>query len=761
MDQFCQRNYNETCSFTCNTGYTSRNISEPNNVTCTTLSIWDRPLSSLCERLKCPATIPHGNVSTFCSREYNTYCSYYDCDSGYVLASGNRTLKCNATGQWEWWLQDLNRDFCINNSGLCPSDIKNGHLETRCGGDEGDRCSFSCDGGCKENPNVNVITCHNKTWDVDTDLLCTDCVQCHHDIPQGSVSMANCYTGQNCSYSCNDELMYAKNENITHVVCSNETNRWMPSIPSPAFTAKNDLCLARRCDTYIPNGHLSSSCSAEVGSVCRYTCDLDYHGNESEIYCQSRYRYKDHSPWTSEVYTYWSVDTRQLCTNNKQCPLLDSTPIWSLGQSCSRNPGDVCPYTCAYGYRGIGLGPTNQPTLTCTSSSKWNTSSWLLCEKMVCSSKILNGYVSCYTSINYNDTCNDYSCNHGYQRSKEKSSLTCNYVGQWEWTDPSPLKFCLGEEELCPSNIDGGRLSYDCHRHEGSICTYHCHGCRNYTAPSWLTCHNITWDTDTRYLCTECTTTTKVALVRCPLFLPDGRVNISCNRTPHSTCGYMCYRCKKQRTSLRCNSYGEWIGGNSACYCATCPSTIPNGYISEPTDNRSSLCDFKPGSECNVTCNEGCDTVSSYSICNTNGQWTVANNLCYCKESSTTTIAIVSSVLGVAALIIIVTCVYTAWHRRRSKTHTQSNSVSRPGHMQPSRQITTATTNTQETGDNSPTRVTNTNYIQGPPQYSELSVAKGEQTTPPPSYVAVSSHTLDVTQQTINQTVTEDISTPL
>ena len=722
-------------------------------------------MSSLCEKLKCPATIPHGHISTFCSRNFNSYCYDYVCDSGYVLTSRHRTLKCNATGQWEWWLQYSTRDFCVNETDLCPGDIKNGLLDSSCERNEGDRCSFSCDDGCKKYSNTYTLTCNNRNWDVDTDLLCTDCLQCNHTVPHGSINMANCYAGRQCTYSCDSNLRHAKNENITSVTCSNATNSWVPSNPSSVITTENDLCLARHCSTSIPNGHLLSSCSAEVGSVCRYKCDLDYHGNVSEIYCLSKSRYTGTYLWSIEIDTYWSIDKRQLCTNSKQCPLY-SIPHGSLDAACTRNPGDVCRYTCEYGYRSTHT-QSNQTSVTCTSSSTWNASFSLLCEKIVCPSTIPNGHTSCYSST-YNQHCTSYTCDYGYQPSRDYPILKCNYEGQWEWD--LKLKFCLGEEELCPSKINGGRISsYNCHRNEGSSCTYYCNGCRNDTAPRWLTCHNKTWDSDTRYLCTDCTTTTTVAPIRCPWSLPGGNVLSTCDRTPDTWCAYNCHiECTKQFYSIRCDSYGDWTRGNLACTCPTCPSYIPNGYISGSSHSFKGFCDFKSGSMCEVTCNEGCDVIYDSTFCESTGQWSNADNLCYCKntdtsdEGSKSTVAIVMPIVGVIAFLIIVTGIIKACHGRRSQPTTQSTSVNQSGLQQPPYQITPATTSTQRTDGSSPTYFTNTSYIQGPPDYRELSFSKDEQSTPPPSYEDVSPHPLEVAQQTIDQTpVIENISTPL
>ena len=400
-----------------------------------------------------------------------------------------------------------------------------------------------------------------------------------------------------------------------------------------------------------PKWSLLSSCTAEVGSSCRYKCDADIIYDVSVIYCVYD------STFTGEVITNWNVeDTRQLCTNNNQCPL-ESIPGGSLDPACTRNRGDVCSYTCDYGYKPTYL-TSNQTTITCNSSSLWNASFSHLCKRITCQSTIPNGYVYCYGD--YNEPCDEYSCNAGYQPSVAYPSLTCNYDGEWEWTNPSPLEFCLSENELCPATIPGGYLSFDCHRHEGSSCSYFCNGCKNYTAPYYLTCHNKTWDADIRHLCTECTTTTTGVPIRCPSFISNGELFSSCDRTPGTWCDYYCNSgCTKQHFTLVRNSYGEWASSNSACTCPKCPYYNPNGYI--PGSNYDfSICDYKPGSTCHVKCDIGCKVEYRSSFCESTGQWSLADNLCYCEEStssdtdtsedgSTRSVTIALSVVGVIA----------------------------------------------------------------------------------------------------------------
>ena len=767
LAQSCRRYANETCSYTCRTGYKPKDSSKLNTVTCTNYATWDKRLSTLCEKIKCPIIIPNGNISKICSREYKIICDRYYCNSGFLHPSGRTELICNSSGQWEWF-HDLNRDFCLNEADLCPSVIKNGTISVSCDRYEGDTCAFSCDSGCKEISRYATVVCRYGTWDPAADSLCTDCVQCKGDIPHGYIDIDNCYAGKTCSYDCNNNLQYVKNENISAVICSNTTNRWEPSTSSTDFTTENDLCLARSCNTRIPNGHLPSSCSANVGSVCRYVCNVGYHRNFPNVYCRSSNRWSfltDRYPWITDIITFWSVDKQKLCTNSQQCPLED-IPNGKLDADCERNPGDICPYTCDDGYRAMHYS-SDQTNIKCTSFSTWSIAVSLLCERIVCPSRILNGYVSCLNK-NYKAQCSSYTCNSGYLRSLH-SSLTCNYEGQWEWTIPSTSKFCLGEDDLCPSYIPNGSLSFGCNRREGDMCRYDCTGCRNDTSPDWLTCRNKTWDSETDYLCTNCP-------VRCPLYLPEGKVYDSCNRAPNNTCGVTCNEeCVKQLMSLRCSSYGEWINASSACSCTYCPHFIPNGHISNWSSYDGVPCDFKPGSFCSTICNDGCTVQYSSALCRRSGQWRFADSLCDCKDSTesnkdnsdgggSNTVVIVMSVLGIIVFIIIVAGVLIACNRRHSHRTTQNNNPLTQSEFQPSvyhipsrtnnNQDTIAlATSAQRTNANVPTNwnqssPTNMFSMQEPPPYNELSFTKTDETAPPPSYEDVISQSLERTQQT-------------
>ena len=207
---FCKRNPGEVCTFFCDVGFSATNASNTgylnnvqfippyssgsNRIECTSSSTWEKLLSSLCEKNQCPNTIPHGSISTSCSKGYNDYCGY-SCYSGFsaFIRSGfsafESNLRCNSSGQWA--LPTTSRDVCVRESEFCPADIRNCSFGSKCIGYEGQNCWYSCDTGCRKNPNVFGVTCNNRTWNVDTDLLCTDCQRCSLHIPNGWIISNN------------------------------------------------------------------------------------------------------------------------------------------------------------------------------------------------------------------------------------------------------------------------------------------------------------------------------------------------------------------------------------------------------------------------------------------------------------------------------------------------------------------------------------------------------------------------------------------
>lgn len=63
-------------------------------------------------------------------------------------------------------------------------------------------------------------------------------------------------------------------------------------------------------------------------------------------------------------------------------------------------------------------------------------------------------------------------------------------------------------------------------------------------------------------------TTTTAAPIRCPAFIPYGKMVYSCDRTLYSMCYYSCQSgCSSVFVDLYCNGYGYWDNGEFACRC--------------------------------------------------------------------------------------------------------------------------------------------------------------------------------------------------
>ena len=439
-----------------------------------------------------------------------------------------------------------------------------------------------------------------------------------------------------------------------------------------------------------------------------------------------------------------------------------------LDSSCNRNPGEICTFLCFDGFRATHSPNSSyvhdKHSIKCTSFSTWNKPLSSLCERIRCPQSIPNGRVYSSCSRYINTVCDGYYCNSGFQRSRDSYYLTCNASGEWEWDQYSTEKFCLGEEELCPSDIKNGSLANSCRRTEGSFCRYYCNtGCKYSYSISYLICKNKTWGRDTELLCTDCqtTTATTASAVRCPSVIPNGYVSLSCNRSPHSSCYYYCdSSCSKYLTAIQCSAYGEWYSANRACYCPVsnvkCPYSIPNGYI-------YGSCDYTPGSSCSVSCYSGCYTVYSAIYCDRSGHWDVDNLACHCRESTTempddsnlpriggdsdsgniSALGITGIVLAFCFLVfVIVGC-------RFVNKRLTSNSANQSTTGQSVLQQTTTTANAVDRFDLShcqavvdTQQIESNNLSQEPPSYDDIAIVKSDPLEPPPSYEEVTAHPL-------------------
>ena len=142
-------------------------------------------------------------------------------------------------------------------------------------------------------------------------------------------------------------------------------------------------------------------------------------------------------------------------------------PNGYIDSYCNRNPGDICSYSCYFGY--MATHPLNstevhnigQGTIKCNSSSAWEASVSSLCVTIRCPSKIANGNISSSCTRLTHSHCG-YYCNNGYGKSSDPSNLECDSRGQWVLpgfsASSKALSFCVRETELCPASIQNGKL---------------------------------------------------------------------------------------------------------------------------------------------------------------------------------------------------------------------------------------------------------------------------------------------------------------
>lgn len=238
-------------------------------------------------------------------------------------------------------------------------------------------CRYICDNGYEKNEDVTLLSCsitgqwvptlvaeQSSSWTLNS--LCTRLPECSSNIPHGRLYASHCYKRQSCVYYCDEG--YEKNKDIESLTCSSDGD-WRPSTYhplSPVSYMPNDFCKPKSCSSGVPNGNLSSTCPGTVGSVCGYNCNAGYQkkAGAPNITCQTS--------------TDWNVDLHTLCTNDKQCPL-NEIPHGDLHLACTRNPGDVCAFTCQEGYRRSDFWEFRQ--ITCSASSSWDKDFSVLCKK--------------------------------------------------------------------------------------------------------------------------------------------------------------------------------------------------------------------------------------------------------------------------------------------------------------------------------------------------------------------------------------------
>ncbi|KAL4234290.1 hypothetical protein ACF0H5_005941 [Mactra antiquata] len=246
----CLRRLDSNCQYRCPPNY--RPIDNRKNLTCL-VDGWDRETHQLCEEVRCPASIPNGDVKPDCSRNIGSACGY-TCKKGYKESQSE--ILCRDTGKWHGKDSEYCKTF------MCNGTIPNGRIDPACSLVIGTKCSFTCEKfyDISTQTKLNQITCGYDGWNVDVSKICTE-AQCK-SLQNGKVN-AGCINGvgRSCSYSCNQGFANSTEE----VVCKFD-HSWHPNV----------ACKSVQCPMNIDKGMVVSECTRQIDSVCSYNCDDPY-----------------------------------------------------------------------------------------------------------------------------------------------------------------------------------------------------------------------------------------------------------------------------------------------------------------------------------------------------------------------------------------------------------------------------------------------------------------------------------------------------
>lgn len=311
--------------------------------------------------------------------------------------------------------------------------------------------------------------------------ICTPVKSCGTKIPHGHIR-EGCQDF--CRYWCDQG--YEEVLEYPFVDCVvNRNNSWVPYKDEDEGVSEANLCRPKKCpEITVPNGNLQA-CVPTVGYSCSYSCKPGYSQKSSHISCLPT--------------TEWSENPLVLCTSQNQCPY--EIPKGALNFSCSRNPGDVCSFSCDLGM----ITDVPSRTLTCGETSTWNKALDSVCRVIKCPEEIPNGHIGSSCGRDFTDRCHFY-CDTGFEKSPNLAFLTCNGSAQWEWHNQKEIPaVCLDKTRLCPALIENGKIYKYCSRSIGSKCGYSCDRyCSKNSHVPRLTCESdLTWQPQGR-LCWDC-----------------------------------------------------------------------------------------------------------------------------------------------------------------------------------------------------------------------------------------------------------------
>ncbi|XP_053387383.1 low-density lipoprotein receptor-related protein 1-like isoform X2 [Mercenaria mercenaria] len=514
VDSNCTREVGQTCDYQCDKGF----LKTTEIVVCTKNRTYHIPESELCAVVKCPSTIPNGEITGTCNQAIGETCEF-KCNCGFKAVRSLLKITCNSTGQW-----DAADNVCLEIK--CPGTIDNGKLSQDCQRKIGDKCNYECDDGFVMT-REKVVCTGNGTYHVPENGLCT-LYNCSDTIENGKLDKDCARTlGETCTYRCNKYFSPSFSDRRT--TC--QSDGWNPD--------SSALCTESVCaNNSLENGNIIGNCSSKVGDTCTFRCNQGFVNTTNVAVCL------DDLVW----------HPKDMCTAFK-CS--DTIENGKLDVDCTRTLGETCTYRC-----NTYLSPTFSDRRTTCQADGWNPDSSALCKESVCANiSLANGNIVGKCSSKVGDKCK-FQCEPGFVNTTDVA-VCLNDI--WH-----PKEACIAYK--CGGQIENGALEDGCTRTIGSSCQFSCNKYfKSSIATKLITCQSTGWNLGTTKLCKESVCEDKT--------LTNGRTKGQCTSKIGETCMVQCDKGYINTTDkVICQDDSTWHPSDS-CTAFTCSDEIENGRL--------------------------------------------------------------------------------------------------------------------------------------------------------------------------------------
>ncbi|XP_071853893.1 sushi, von Willebrand factor type A, EGF and pentraxin domain-containing protein 1-like isoform X2 [Apostichopus japonicus] len=645
--------FQDTCTYTCNSGFNLNTGSTSQSRTCQASGQWDGVTPS-CLSVTCSPLLstPQATLSCTDSNLFMSACTY-TCNAGFDLVPPGSRI-CQANGLWTGEQPSCTVSECS----MLPG-IPNGEVVCTQSTLVGSMCFYVCTPGYQMTPRGVVRTCGSDLQWTGQEPICqaVTCPDLTGSLVDGTVSCPDGASFQSqCTLTCNDGFL--SNTGQDAVLTCEAAGQW---------SGERIACFVSQCTALpaIVNGAMQCSSGDLIGSVCTYVCQAGFTlvGNNQRT-CTVTGVWSGDAPSCQSVacpplpfvlnggYTCsdannanslctFTCNTRFEITSGDATITCDQNGVWTgetascglitcpdLGAvangdppSCSNgfSAGSMCTYQCNAGFLLIG-----QTSRVCDAA----TSSWSgfqpTCVQIVCSSLtgITNGgQPTCTDSFNAGSMCS-YTCNSGFLLSGD-AQRTCDLNdGTWSGIEPT----C--SQVVCPSLDDvtnGQSLSCTDGFNAGSVCTYQCipgYQVGAGQASRFCDSNTMTWS-GTQPTCVQ------ISCLDLPAIANGGDPVCTDRFFASSVCTYSCssgFQITSGDASRMCSvDTATWSGTQPSCSAVNCPNLAPitNGIL------RSCSSGFSPGSVCTYSCLDGFTFQGSGSrTCSDIGEWSLPEPVC-------------------------------------------------------------------------------------------------------------------------------------